>query len=180
MLYTVGHGTRTTDELIDVLRAGGVSRLVDVRRFPASRRHPQFTREALGASLPAGRIAYEWWGEELGGRRRAQPIERTRHPAWREASFRAYADYMDTPKFRRAFDALLESAGGVATSVMCAETVWWRCHRRLIADAAVMHGTDVLHLGLGTGPRPHVLNSAAREGEDGWPIYDVGTQLPLG
>jgi uncharacterized protein (DUF488 family) len=163
-----------------VLRAGGVARCIDVRRYPASRRHPYFARDALEQSLPAGGVTYEWWGDSLGGRRRAQPLERSRHPAWRDESFRAYADYIDTDEFRRAFDALLDVAGATATAVMCAETVWWRCHRRLIADTAVLRGVDVMHLGIGDEPRPHVLHPSVRRGEDGWPVYDVGTQLALG
>lgn len=144
-LFTVGHGTRTTDELVAVLREGGVERLVDVRRFPGSRRNPHLAREALARDLP---LAYEWWGEELGGRRSA--VEPTRHPEWRNAAFRAYADWMDTPVFQEALDRLLASAASQPTAVMCAERLWWRCHRRLIADAAVLRGAEVVHL-LGVG-----------------------------
>lgn len=179
VLYTVGHGTRSTEELAEVVRDGGVARIVDVRRFPGSRRHPHFAREALEVALPALGVAYEWRGEELGGRRHAKPIEVTRHPAWREASFRGYADYMDTDAFRTACDALLGESDGVASAVMCAETVWWRCHRRLIADAATLRGHDVLHLGLAARPQPHRLHPAVRVGDDGWPVYDVGAQLTL-
>ena len=140
-LFTVGHGTRTTDDLVAVLRDAGVERLVDVRRFTGSRRNPHLSREALAADLP---LAYEWWGEELGGRRQA--VEPSRHPEWRNAAFRAYADWMDTPMFTGALDRLLASAASVPTAVMCAETLWWRCHRRLIADAAVLRGAEVVHL----------------------------------
>jgi uncharacterized protein (DUF488 family) len=178
-LRTIGHGARDADDLIAILRAGGVQRVVDVRRYPASRRHPQFNRAAMEQWLAAGDVAYEWWGEALGGRRRALPLAETRHPAWREASFRGYADYMGTAEFRDAFAGLIAGAHDVPTAVMCAETLWWRCHRRLIADAAVLRGVEVLHLGIGDEPRPHPLHPAARADDEGWPVYDVGTQLEL-
>jgi uncharacterized protein (DUF488 family) len=165
--------------LLDVLRGARVARVADVRRYPASRRHPHFARDAMAQWLPASALAYEWWGEELGGRRKALPIESSRHPAWREESFRAYAEHMDSPGFRVAFDALLAEAEESPTTVMCAETVWWRCHRRLLADAATLRGIEVLHLGLGSSPRPHRLHAAVRAGDDGWPVYDVGTDTEL-
>lgn len=174
-LYTIGHGTRPVAELVDVLRESGVTTLIDVRRYPASRRNPQFERAHLAAELEAHGITYEWWGEQLGGRRKAAP--RSRHPAWREPSFRAYADYMDTDEFKQAFDALLARAGDARTAVVCAETLWWKCHRRLLADAATLAGVSVVHLGAGV-PRTHALHPAVRS-EDGRPVYDVG-QLPIG
>jgi len=168
-LYTIGHGTRATDELVAVLRDAAVERLVDVRRFPGSRRNPHLSREALERNLP---VAYEWWGEELGGRRRGAP--ESRHPAWRNDAFRAYADWMDTPVFHDALDRLL--ADERPTTVMCAETLWWRCHRRLIADAATLRGAEVVHL-LDVGqPQAHVLHEAVRPDEEGCPVYDRGTQ----
>jgi uncharacterized protein (DUF488 family) len=170
-LFTVGHGTRTTDELVAVLRHAGVERLVDVRRFPGSRRNPHLSREALARDLP---LAYEWWGEELGGRRSTSP--QSRHPAWRNDAFRGYADWMDTPVFRQALDRLLMSAAEQPTAVMCAETLWWRCHRRLIADAAVVGGVEVVHLLAVGQAQSHVLNEAARVDEEGRPVYDVGAQ----
>jgi uncharacterized protein (DUF488 family) len=179
MLYTLGHGTRSLDELAETLHDAGVGRLVDVRRFPGSRRHPHLSRASLEVELPARAVAYEWWGEELGGRRRSEsPI--SRHPAWRDPAFRAYAEYMDTPAFRRSHDRLLESAAqGPSSAVMCAETLWWRCHRRLIADAATVRGTEVVHV-LGVGKRtPHVLHPSLRIDEDGWPVNDVGVDRPL-
>jgi uncharacterized protein (DUF488 family) len=162
-----------------VLRHGGVTRLVDVRRYPASRRNPQFGRAALEGSLPAAGIEYEFGGDAFGGRRHGLPPDESRHPAWRDSSFRAYADYMDTDAFRARFRELLERARTTPTAVMCAETVWWRCHRRLLADAAVLRDVEVLHLGIGDAPRPHVLHPAVRADDDGWPVYDVGTQLEL-
>jgi uncharacterized protein (DUF488 family) len=167
-LYTVGHGTRTTADLVAVLDSAGVERLVDVRRFPGSRHNPQFSRDALAQDVPG----YEWWGEELGGRRSGSPS--SRHPALTNDAFRAYADWMDTDEFRAAFTRLLASPGSVA--VMCAETLWWRCHRRLLADAAVVRGTPVVHLLDVAKAEPHKLPEFARVGEDGWPVYDVGQQ----
>lgn len=173
--FTVGHGTRTTEELVAVLRSAGVVRLVDVRRHPGSRRHPQFAEDALRKSLPDLGVAYEWWGDELGGRRR--PAAHTRHPAWRNDSFRAYADYTDTPAFRHAVERLEELPGPLA--VMCAETLWWRCHRRLIADALRVRGHDVVHLVDARTRQPHRLHPGLRVGGDGWPVYDVGADQPL-
>lgn len=151
----MGHGTRTTDELVAVVRSAGVLRVVDVRRYPGSRRNPQFSREALAADLPPRGLAYDWRGEELGGRR--PPARPTRHPEWADPGFRGFADHMDRPEFRAALQTLLaEAAHGPPLALMCAETLWWRCHRRLIADAAVAAGTDVIHiLGMDkTQPHP--------------------------
>ena len=174
-LHTVGHGRRTVDELVAVLRSAGLTRLVDVRRFPGSRRQPELAREALDPALAERGVAYEWWGESLGGRRSRAP--QSRHPAWENDAFRAYADHMDTPSFRSALTTLLaEVADGPAAAVMCAETVWWRCHRRLIADAAVLAGTPVVHLLDERKHQPHPLHPQVRPGDDGWPVYDVGQQ----
>jgi uncharacterized protein (DUF488 family) len=172
-LFTVGHGTRSTDELVAVLRSGGVGRVVDVRRFPGSRRHPHLGREPLGAALAATGVSYEWPGEALGGRRSG--AEPSRHPALRNAAFRAYADHMDSPEFQEALDRLLDEVrAGPPTAVMCAETLWWRCHRRLIADAAVLKGTPVTHLVDERTLTPHELSPDARRDDEGRPVYDVG------
>jgi uncharacterized protein (DUF488 family) len=175
-LYTVGHGNRSLDELAGILEAEGIGRLIDVRRFPGSRRHPHFSRPVLDAELAGRGIGYEWWGEVLGGRR--SPVPGSRHPAWRDPAFRGYADHMDTDAFRLTLTGLLDSAvEGPHVAVMCAETLWWRCHRRLIADASMVRGTPVVHL-LGAGRRQdHPLNPFLRVGDDGWPIYDAGLLL---
>ena len=176
-LYTVGHGTRSTEGLVAVLAAAGVSRIADVRRHPGSRRFPHLGRAALEKDLPAAGVAYEWWGETLGGRR--SRVEGSRHTAWRNASFQGYADHMDTAEFREEFARLLwEAETGPPTAVMCSETVWWRCHRRMLADAAVLHDVDVLHVLSETKRDPHPLHPDARRGDDGWPVYDGG-QAPL-
>lgn len=173
-VYTVGHGTRAIDELRELLNAAGVTRLVDVRRMPGSRRHPQFAREALEVSLPEAGIAYDWRGETMGGRRSRKEVrETTRHPAWRNDAFRNYADHMDSDQFRAALAKLEDDARAEAVAVMCAETLWWRCHRRLIADALVVDGFEVTHL-MGPGQsQSHSLHESARI-EKGRPVYDVG------
>jgi uncharacterized protein (DUF488 family) len=181
IVYTIGHGTRTTEELVEILRAAGVSRLIDVRRFPASRRNPHLAREELERSLPEHSVVYEWWGDELGGRRSGEPL-RSRHPAWKVEGFRAYADYMDTEQFRTALGRLEEQArGGHPLAIMCAETLWWRCHRRLISDALVADGFEVVHLVERDERQPHSLAEFARIDERGRPVYDVGVdrELPL-
>lgn len=173
-VFTVGHGTRSSDELARVLQAAGVTRLVDVRRFPGSRRHPHFAREPLERSMPALGIAYDWRGEELGGRRSRKEIGRpTRHPAWKNDGFRNYADYMDTDAFRAALAQLEGDAEAEPLAVMCAETLWWRCHRRLISDALTVAGVEVVHLIGVNESQSHKLHPAIRV-EDGRPVYDVG------
>ena len=175
-VFTIGHGTRTTAELVEVLEAAGVELLVDVRRFPGSRRHPHFAREALEESLPSTGIAYEWKGDALGGRR--DPVPDSPNIAWRVDAFRGYADHLASPEFRSALHELEERAATSAQAVMCAETVWWRCHRRLIADSLVADGFDVVHLGVGQDDH-HKLNEAARRDERGVLVYDVGATPSL-
>jgi uncharacterized protein (DUF488 family) len=177
-VFTVGHGTRSVEELAAILRAAGVGRLVDVRRFPGSRRHPHLAREALVASLPPLGIEYAWRGDVLGGRRRA--IAASRHPAWRVEAFRAYADYMDTPAFRAALGELeADAQRSPPMAVMCAETLWWRCHRRLIADALTVDGHEVIHLLSEKARAPHELSKHLRVDDEGRPVYDLGESLEL-
>jgi uncharacterized protein (DUF488 family) len=172
----VGHGARPFETFEQVLVDAQVATLVDVRRFPGSRRHPQFGREALAAALPDAGVAYAWRGETLGGRRRGQPG--SRHTALRNASFAAYADHMDTAAFRTALTDLMAAADTALPAVMCAETLWWHCHRMLIADALVLRGAVVEHL-LEPGVRqPHRLTAGMRPGADGWPVYDAQATLP--
>ena len=171
-LFTVGHGARSLGDLISVLRSSGLVLLVDVRRFPGSRRHPHFGRGSLEKTLPEAEIEYEWWGEELGGRRSTGA--NSRHGALRNASFRAYADFMETDVFRFAIDHLESKARVLPTAVMCAETLWWRCHRRHIADVTQIHGFTVTHLLDQEESQPHRLHSALRIDDDGYPVYDGG------
>lgn len=177
-LWTIGHGEKETAVLTALLAEAGVELLVDVRRYPASRRHPNFNRGSLEADLPAHGIRYQWWGESLGGRRRPLPSG-SRHPAWRDPAFRGYADYMDRAEFRSSFSQLLAVAGEAPSAVMCAETLWWRCHRRLLSDAAELAGTPVVHLMTASRSEAHRLHPAVRSGDDGWPIYDVGVATSL-
>jgi len=158
-LYTVGHSTRSTDELIALLRAHDIEALVDVRRFPGSRRHPQFQREALAGALQAAGIAYRH-DARLGGRR--QPVAGSPNTAWRNDQFRGYADHMASADFRAAMADLLRDAAARPTTVMCAEAVPWRCHRQLLADAAVAGGWRVEHIISESDTRPHELAAAAR------------------
>lgn len=176
VVFTVGHGNRPLDELIAVLRDAEVEVLVDVRRFPGSRRHPYFARESLETSLPEAEINYEWWGETLGGRRK--PASDSPNVVWRNDSFRAYADHMGSEEFRAALQQIQDRAGTSRQAVMCAETLWWRCHRRLIADALVARGLAVVHLGMGRDD-DHRLNESARVADDGRLVYDVGVTPPL-
>jgi uncharacterized protein (DUF488 family) len=173
-LYTVGHSTRSIDELLDMLGEHGIELLVDVRRFPGSRRHPHFAREALAASVRAAGIEYRWL-EALGGRRSRRPD--SPHTAWRVPAFAGYADHMDTPGFQAAAAELIAEASRRAVAVMCAEARPEQCHRRLIADHAIANGmpvTDILARGRSVA---HQLPEFARV-ESGRVVYDVG-QLPL-
>jgi uncharacterized protein (DUF488 family) len=173
-VYTLGHSTRPLEALIALLGGHAIRGVADVRRFPASRRHPQFAREALERSLPAAGVRYDWL-PALGGRR---PVRTdSPHVGWREAGFRGYADHMDTPEFREGVAALLARAAERPTAIMCAEAVPWRCHRQLIADALVVRGVTVLHVIDAGAARPHALSRLARlEGDH--IVYDAG-HLPL-
>jgi uncharacterized protein (DUF488 family) len=159
VIYTVGHSTLESDAYAALLRRHGIEQVADVRRFPASRRHPQFNRESLERLLPEQRIAYRHF-EGLGGRRRPSPA--SRNTAWREEGFRGYADYMETPGFAAAFAELLAYARAGPTAMMCAEAAWWRCHRRLLADALLVHGVPVLHIPAQGSAKAHELSEFAR------------------
>jgi len=166
--YTVGHSTRSWDELIEVLQAHGIQTLVDIRSFPMSRRLPHFNRESIEASLGKVGIRYLWM-KGLGGRRR-KIREDSPHWALRSPSFRHYADYMLTQEFEDSIAELVALGNHSRTAVMCAERVFFRCHRMLVADWLVAHGHEVLHLD-GTGPPAgHELTAEARA-IDGQVIY---------
>jgi uncharacterized protein (DUF488 family) len=172
-LFTVGHGTRSAEELVDVLASASVSRLVDVRRFPGSRRHPQFGRDALERFLAARGVGYEWRGEDLGGRRSRSSDRQSRHRALTNRAFRNFADHMDTPEFRAALKQLKRDAAGEAElAIMCAETLWWRCHRRMISDVLELHGIEVIHLVDAATHQRHRLHDTVRADRRGWPVYD--------
>ena len=166
IIYTIGHSTRPFDEFAGILTEAGVMRVADVRAFPASRRHPQFNKDALAASLAARGIDYRHM-PELGGRRTAKKQAPSRNTLWRVDAFRHYADYAETPPFREATTQLMRDASERATAFMCAEAIWWQCHRRLIADYMLVAGWTVIHL-MGAGKRqPHVLTPGAKPQPDG-------------
>jgi uncharacterized protein (DUF488 family) len=170
-IYTVGHGARSIDDFLSILQEADIQVLVDVRRYPGSRRHPHFGREPLSGRLLTEGIRYEWWGEALGGRRALEPGSADRHGAWEDESFRAYAAHMETSEFRKMLSDLIRLAGDNRVAIMCAESLWWRCHRRLIADAAVVAGSEVVHLQEGKR-QPHELTPWARVENNGALIYD--------
>jgi uncharacterized protein (DUF488 family) len=153
-IYTIGHSTRTSAELLALLEEADVELLADVRAFPSSRRHPQFNREALATALEEAGIRYIHM-PGLGGRR--DPVPGSPNGGWRERAFQGYADHMASPEFQEALARLEEAASEVRTSIMCAEAVWWRCHRRLISDALVARGWRVEHLGIGERRAVHEL-----------------------
>jgi uncharacterized protein (DUF488 family) len=176
ILYSVGHSTLAAEDFFALLAAHGVRALADVRAYPASRRHPHFARAALESSCAAHGVAYHWM-PSLGGRR-AAAASPSRHPAWKVAAFRHYADWADGAEFRDALAALERLAEHGPTAFMCAESCWWQCHRRLIADHLVARGWEVRHIASGAAVTLHALPEFARL-EDGRPVYDVGVTPPL-
>jgi uncharacterized protein (DUF488 family) len=158
--WTVGHSTRTIDEFISLLKENEIKLLVDVRAWPGSKRYPQFNKDALAESLNAHGIRYEHF-PELGGKRKSKAD--SRNTAWRNASFRGYADYMETEQFQKGIERLLDFAPDAGpTAIMCAEAVWWRCHRSLIADYLKARGVEVLHILGANKVEPHPYTPAAR------------------
>jgi uncharacterized protein (DUF488 family) len=160
-VYTIGHSTRTLEELVGILLEAGVRELVDVRTVPRSRRHPQFERDALAAALPEHGLGYRH-EKALGGFRRPRPG--SPNGGWDNGAFQGYADHLADPDFAAALHRLQAGARRRPTTVMCAEAQWWRCHRRLIADALTIRGWRVLHLGLGSQPVEHELTPVAVRG----------------
>jgi uncharacterized protein (DUF488 family) len=157
--YTVGHSTRSAEDFLVLLNAHGIAQLADVRTIPRSRRHPHFSREALATQLQEHGIEYRHY-PGLGGLRR--PRADSPNTAWKNASFRGYADHMMTPEFAVSFDELLTFGRAAPTAIMCAEAVWWRCHRALLSDALMIRGVDVLHIDSKGPPRLHRVNEFAR------------------
>ena len=168
-IFTIGHGARSIDAFLDLLRGAGVERLVDVRTAPGSRKHPQFGKDALADALEREAISYEW-ERDLGGFRKPRPD--SHNTALRNAGFRGYADHMETEGFRTARDRLIASAREATTAVMCAESLWWRCHRRLLADSLLTAGCEVRHLMDGGKQEPHRLSPSARVEDDAL-VYDL-------
>jgi len=167
-LYTIGHSTRTFTEFLEALQAHSIRTLIDIRSIPMSRRFPHFNRDSLEQSLPENGIRYIWM-KELGGRRK-KTLDESPNVALRSPSFRNYADHMLSEEFHRAIAELVKMAGQSKTAYMCAERVYFRCHRMLVSDWLVAHGHEVLHID-GAGPvRPHKLMTEARM-IDGQLIY---------
>ena len=158
-LYTVGHSTRSLDDFLALLGRHGVRAVADVRRFPGSRKYPHFNDDALAHALPAAGLRYAPV-PLLGGRRGTSAA--SVNTGWRNAGFRGYADYMQTPAFEQGLEELLTLAAAAPTAMMCAEAVPWRCHRSLVADAALVRGWLVLDVVGEAAPRPHALTPFAR------------------
>ena len=160
--FTIGHSTRTTDEFVELLRAEQVGLVADVRTVPRSRTNPQFNRDTLPDSLAAHRIGYEHIAELGGLRGKRSSVEPSANGFWENASFRNYADHALTPEFRAGLDRLRELGSRQRVAIMCAEAVWWRCHRRIIADYLLAAGDAVFHI-LGPGKvEPARMTPAAR------------------
>jgi uncharacterized protein (DUF488 family) len=175
-LHTVGHGTLSADQFGELLEGAGLDQVVDVRSFPGSRHNPQYAREAMERWLPEAGLRYAWL-PALGGRRKPHPG--SPHTALRNDAFRAYADHMETDEFHRGLEDLVDGFELNRAVVMCSESVWWRCHRRLLADHLVLvDERDVVHLMHDGRETPHPITEGARR--DGTRVvYDVGTTTPL-
>ena len=158
-IWTIGHSTRPLEEFLALLAASSIEAIADVRSFPASRKFPQYGKEALAATLARHATGYHWL-PALGGRRRT--FAGSPNTAWRNASFRGYADYMASAQFAQGLSQLIEMAAHARTAVMCAEAVWWRCHRSLISDYLKANGVVVSHILSATKTEPHPYTSAAR------------------
>ncbi|HEY1177304.1 MAG TPA: DUF488 domain-containing protein [Phytomonospora sp.] len=167
-ICTIGHSTRDFAEVLAMLRANGVTFLVDVRSYPSSRTFPQWNREAIIDALPDD-IGYRW-ERRLGGRRHTPKGVASVNGAWRVKAFRDYADHMASADFADGLAELLDLAGHESPAIMCSEAVPWRCHRRLITDALLVAGVDVAHIMSATSTKPAVLNPAARV-RDGHLVY---------
>ena len=158
-VWTIGHSTRSLDQFLGLLAAHDIESVADVRRYPGSRRWPQFDRLTLAETLATHGLTYVWL-TKLGGRRR--PRADSPNTGWRNSMFRGYADHMSTEPFAEGLFALTNLAFGLRTAIMCAEAVWWRCHRGLIADVLRWRGFDVTHILSATSSVPHPYTSAAR------------------
>jgi uncharacterized protein (DUF488 family) len=158
-IWTIGHSTRAIEEFLSLLAESHIEAIADVRSFPGSRRYPQYGREALAATLAAHAIGYHWL-PALGGRRRASPD--SPNTAWRNASFRGYADHMSSTEFAQGVAELLEVSNKARTAIMCSEALWWRCHRSMIADALCVRGIKVVHILDAKHSVVHPMTSPAR------------------
>ena len=159
-IWTIGHSTRSAEEFIAALTAHEIKLVADVRLLPGSKRYPHFNAEELKHSLGKIGIAYEHF-RDLGGRRKPRPD--SKNTAWRVEAFRGYADYMETPEFAAGLKRLLEMSQAIGpTAIMCAEAVWWRCHRGLLSDYLKARGLEVIHIMDAKKSEPHPYTSAAQ------------------
>jgi uncharacterized protein (DUF488 family) len=158
-VWTVGHSTRSAEEFKEILLQNRITLLADVRSFPGSRRYPHFNKQQLSQALAASSIEYQHL-PELGGRRR--PIPKSRNTAWKNHSFRAYADHMETAEFAKGIEILLDLARDRPTAIMCAEALWWRCHRSLISDFLKARGGEVIHILDANHMENHPYTAAAQ------------------
>jgi uncharacterized protein (DUF488 family) len=171
-VFTIGHSTRDLAAFIAALKAAGANCVADIRRFPMSRRYPHFNRENLAPALAEAGIAYRHF-PALGGRRgKRADGEASPHTLWREAAFRNFADYAETPEFRAAFAALVELVKTGNPAIMCAEAVWWRCHRRIVTDYLIAAGFAVEHIFDEKKREAAKLTPGARPGADGTLLYE--------
>jgi uncharacterized protein (DUF488 family) len=157
-VWTIGHSTRTADEFVSLLRSQEIDRLADIRTIPQSRRHPHFGRDALSARLTAEGVQYRHF-KDLGGLRK--PRADSANGAWKNQAFRGYADHMETPEFAASVEELLTFGDGGRVAVMCAEAVWWQCHRMLLSDVLVAKAIDVQHILGAASVQPHRLTPFA-------------------
>lgn len=174
-LYTIGHSTRTAEELIGMLQQAGVTRLVDIRTIPRSRTNPQFNQDALPLTLASAGMAYLQLAA-LGGRRNKQQTSTGANAGWTVQAFQNYADYAETPAFRSGLGELLQLAARETCAIMCSEAVWWRCHRRIVTDYALVHGRPVVHLLSETKSEPAKLTPFAAVAPGGRITYPPSGQ----
>jgi uncharacterized protein (DUF488 family) len=158
-IWTIGHSIRPIEDFLGLLAESRIKVVADVRSFPGSRKYPQYGKDALAATLARDSIDYHWV-QALGGRRRASPD--SPNTAWRNASFRGYADYMSSEEFEHGLAQLLKAASNTRTAIMCAEAVWWRCHRSMIADALCVRGIEVVHILDAKHSMAHPMTAPAR------------------
>lgn len=158
-IWTIGHSTRSLEELVNMLHSFQIEMLVDIRSYPGSRRYPHFNKEALEISLPQNNIQYIHL-KKLGGRRKVNPD--SKNTTWRHIAFRGYADYMETGDFKKGIEELEAIAEKKRTAYMCSEAVWWRCHRSMVSDYLKVHGWEVMHI-MNTGKeQEHPYTAPAR------------------
>ena len=169
-IFTIGHSNRTWEDFLALLKEFGIETVADIRRYPGSRKFPHFNRESLEGTLKANEINYLWF-EALGGRRHGEKNTESKNMGLRSPAFRNYADYMATEEFRGAIGKLLEMATASVTAIMCAEALYWRCHRKLVSDYLALHNVEVKHILEGGKLLEHNLTAGAVVTEGGDVIY---------